>query len=134
MPHLSGHPVPAISNHSNPVWGLEGLAASASVNHTAAGDDKANRRFARMAAVRQTVRNEGGRPPVYALSDFGERLKTRLDRRGWSRNTLARETGINGSTLWRWMVGQASPPLDKLVQIASTVGCQPADLLPKKTR
>lgn len=86
-----------------------------------------------MAAVRQT-RHEGGRPAVYALSDFGERLKRRLDQRGWSRNTLSAETGINASTLWRWMVGQASPPVDKVVQIASTIGCRPADLIPTKTR
>ena len=82
-----------------------------------------------MATVRSATRNEGGRPPVYALSDFGKRLKRRLDQRGWSRNTLSRETGINASTLWRWMVGKASPPVDKVVEIASTVGCRPADLI-----
>jgi transcriptional regulator with XRE-family HTH domain len=87
-----------------------------------------------MAAVRQAIKNEGGRPAIYSLCDFGERLKRRLDQRGWSRNTLSRETGINASTLWRWMVGQASPPLDKVVQIASTVGCRPADLIPAKAR
>jgi len=79
-------------------------------------------------------RHPGGRPAVYGLSDFGQRLKQRLNQRGWSRNTLSEETGINASTLWRWMVGQASPPVDKLVRIASKVGCLPADLLPEKTR
>jgi transcriptional regulator with XRE-family HTH domain len=87
-----------------------------------------------MAAVRAAAKNEGGRPPVYELSDFGSRLKRRLDQRGWSRNTLSRETGINASTLWRWMVGKASPPVDKVVEIASTVGCRPADLIPAKAR
>jgi transcriptional regulator with XRE-family HTH domain len=87
-----------------------------------------------MATVRQKAKNEGGRPPVYELSEFGTRLKRRLDERGWSRNTLARETGMNPSTLWRWMVGQASPPVDKLVAIAATVGCRPADLIPPKAR
>lgn len=87
-----------------------------------------------MAAVRHSARNEGGRPPVYALSDFGARLKRRLDQRGWSRNTLSAETGINASTLWRWMVGRASPPLDKVVQIAGKMGCRPSDLIPTKAR
>jgi ribosome-binding protein aMBF1 (putative translation factor) len=87
-----------------------------------------------MAVVRSATKNEGGRPPVYELSDFGSRLKRRLDQRGWSRNTLSRETGINASTLWRWMVGKASPPVDKVVEIASTVGCKPADLIPAKAR
>ena len=86
-----------------------------------------------MAAMRQT-RHAGGRPAEYALSDFGERLKRRLDLRGWSRNTLSAQTGINASTLWRWMVGKASPPVDKVVAIAGKVGCRPADLIPAKTR
>lgn len=86
-----------------------------------------------MATVRQ-ARHAGGRPPVYTLSDFGERLKRRLEQRGWSRNNLSRETGINASTLWRWMVGKASPPVDKVVAIAGKVGCRPADLIPSKNR
>jgi transcriptional regulator with XRE-family HTH domain len=86
-----------------------------------------------MATVSQK-RHPGGRPPVYALSDFGERLKARLDSRGWSRNTLSERTGINASTLWRWMVGQASPPVDKVLQIAGKIGCDAAELIPKKTR
>ena len=61
-------------------------------------------------------------------------LKARLDSKGWSRNTLAERTGINASTLWRWMVGQASPPIDKVLQIAGKVGCDAADLIPKKAR
>jgi len=85
-------------------------------------------------AAQRAKRPQGGRPPVYDLCEFGMRLKGRLDQRGWSRNTLSRETGINASTLWRWMVGQASPPLDKLVDIASTVGCRPVDLIPANTR
>jgi transcriptional regulator with XRE-family HTH domain len=79
-------------------------------------------------------RHPGGRPAVYELSQFGERLKARLDSKGWSRNTLSERTGINASTLWRWMVGQASPPLDKVVEIAGKVGCEAADLIPKKAR
>lgn len=86
-----------------------------------------------MAAPRK-ARHPGGRPAVYELSEFGQRLKKRLDQRGWSRNTLADSTGINASTLWRWMVGQASPPVDKVVAIAGKVGCQPADLIPSNTR
>jgi len=79
-------------------------------------------------------RHPGGRPPVYALCDFGERVKARLDRKGWSRNTLSERTGINASTLWRWMVGLASPPLDKVVEIAGKLGCEVSDLTPKKPR
>jgi len=88
-----------------------------------------------MAAVRhKQTRQPGGRSAVYTLSNFGERLKRRLDQRGWSRNNLSRETGINASTLWRWMVGKASPPVDKVVAIAGKVGCRPADLIPAEAR
>lgn len=80
------------------------------------------------------ARHAGGRPAVYELCDFGSRLKAKLDRRGWSRNTLSESAGINASTLWRWMVGLASPPVDRVVQIAAAVGCEPADLLPKNRR
>lgn len=85
-----------------------------------------------MAKVKE--RHPGGRPAQMELSEFGSKLRERLDRRGWSRNTLSRETGINASTLWRWMVGKASPPVDKVVAIASKVGCRPADLIPAKAR
>lgn len=85
-----------------------------------------------MAKVKE--RHAGGRPAVMELSEFGAKLRERLDRRGWSRNTLSRETGINASTLWRWMVGKASPPVDKVVAIANKVGCRPADLIPSKAR
>jgi hypothetical protein len=32
------------------------------------------------------------------------------------------------------MVGQASPPVDKVLQIAGKIGCDAAELIPKKTR
>lgn len=86
-----------------------------------------------MATVKET-RHAGGRPPVYQLCEFGDRVKAKLDRKGWSRNTLSAATGINASTLWRWMVGLASPPVDKVVLIAGKLGCRPADLVPTKSR
>jgi len=79
-------------------------------------------------------RHPGGRPALTPLSPFGERLKAKLDAKGWSRNTLAREAGMNPSTLWRWMVGKASPPLDDVLLICQTVGCASTDLIPKKAR
>ena len=71
---------------------------------------------------------------MYELSEFGAKLRAKLDRIGWSRNTLAEASGMNPTTLWRWMVGKGSPSIDEAVLIASAIGCDAADLLPKKPR
>lgn len=84
-----------------------------------------------MATVSHT-RHGGGRPREKKLCPFGQRLDALLVRRGMTRNDLARTTGINGVTIWRWMVGLTEPTLSGANRLARAAGGKLTDLLPKK--
>ena len=83
-----------------------------------------------MATV--TERHGGGRPRTRRLSAFGKRLDSLCERRGMSRNDLAKITGLNGVTIWRWMVGLTEPTLSGASKLADAAGGKLSDLLPKK--
>ena len=84
-----------------------------------------------MRAAHKT-RHAGGRPRERKLSPFGQRLDYLLVRKGISRNALARTTGINGVTIWRWMVGLSEPTLAGATKLAHAAGGKLTDLVPKK--
>lgn len=82
--------------------------------------------------TRQPIRHAGGRPRERKLCPFGQRLDALLVRRGFSRNDLARVSGINGVTIWRWMVGLSEPTLSGAAKLARAAGGKLADLVPQK--
>ena len=83
-----------------------------------------------MASVSE--KHAGGRPRTRPLSPFGKRLDALCERRGLSRNDLAKATGIGQVTIWRWMVGECEPTLSGAMRLAEAAGGKLADLLPKK--
>jgi transcriptional regulator with XRE-family HTH domain len=85
-----------------------------------------------MARISQKTRHAGGRPREKKLSPFGQRLDYLLVRKGISRNDLAKTTGINNVTIWRWMVGLSEPTLSAATKLAHAAGGKLTDLVPKK--
>lgn len=77
-------------------------------------------------------KNAGGRPRTRSLSPFGKRLDALCERRGLSRADLAKKTGLNAVTIWRWMVGLTEPTLSGATKLADAAGGKLSDLLPKK--
>lgn len=77
-------------------------------------------------------RHAGGRPRTRQLSSFGKRLDALCERQGLSRNDLAKMTGLNAVTIWRWMVGLTEPTLSGAAKLAKAAGGNLSDLLPKK--
>jgi transcriptional regulator with XRE-family HTH domain len=86
-----------------------------------------------MATVDKNQRHAGGRPRIYELSDFGRRLDAMCASRNLTRNDLAKITGLNHVTIWRWMVGLSEPTLSGASKLAQAAGGQVTDLLPKKS-
>lgn len=85
-----------------------------------------------MSTARSKTRHAGGRPRERKLSPFGQRLDGLMARKGISRNDLAKTTGINGVTIWRWMVGLSEPSLSGASRLAHAAGGKLTDLVPKK--
>ena len=86
-----------------------------------------------MATVSHRTSHAGGRPRERKLSPFGLRLDALLRKKGMSRNDLAKATGINGITIWRWMVGMTEPSLSGAMKLARAAGGTLSDLVGKKT-
>lgn len=80
----------------------------------------------------QAERHGSGRPRERKLSPFGQRLDALLVRKGMSRNDLAKQTGINGVTIWRWMVGLSEPSLSGATKLALAAGGKLTDLVGKR--
>lgn len=85
-----------------------------------------------MATASKQDKHAGGRPRMKRLCPFGKRLDALAAKRGWSRNDVAKATGINATTLWRWMVGETEPSLVGAVLIAESLNAKVSDLVPKK--
>jgi len=86
-----------------------------------------------MATVTNKTSHAGGRPRERKLCPFGLRLDALLRKKGISRNDLARITGINAITIWRWMVGLTEPSLYGATKLARAAGGNLSDLVGKKT-
>lgn len=75
-------------------------------------------------ATAGTSRHPGGRPTVIVtLTPFGRALAPVLARLDWSINDLARKTGQEPTTIWRWMKrAKKWPPTDETDAISKVVG------------
>jgi transcriptional regulator with XRE-family HTH domain len=62
---------------------------------------------------------------------FGDRLRAARERRGLSQEALAEKAGVDRKLIYRTELGQTSPRLDAVMQIAEALGVQPSTLLPK---
>jgi transcriptional regulator with XRE-family HTH domain len=69
-----------------------------------------------------------GRPAIIPLSPFGAKLIRRMDLLGVTRDDLAKRTGINSVTLWRWMRGKSRVPLESACCIARALHCPVTEL------
>lgn len=75
--------------------------------------------------------SKGGRPAIIPLSPFGAKLIRRMDLLGITREDLAKKTGINGVTIWRWMRGKSRVPLAPACRLAKALNCEVKELLPE---
>jgi transcriptional regulator with XRE-family HTH domain len=64
-------------------------------------------------------------------TQFGSRLRTIRERKGFSQESLAERAGVDRKLIYRTELGQTSPRLDAVVQIAESLGVQPSSLMPK---
>ena len=58
------------------------------------------------------------------LHDFGRNLKDLLDDSFMSQRELAEETGINESTISRYIAGECMPSLKNIVSIMIALECE----------
>lgn len=61
---------------------------------------------------------------------LGKRMREKRKERGISQDTLALSCGLDRSYMGRIERGEVNVTIEKLYRIASTLGCEPADLLP----
>lgn len=62
---------------------------------------------------------------------FGATLRSEREKAGLSQEALATRAGVDRKLIYRTELGQTSPRVDALVQVADALGVDPADLLPK---
>jgi transcriptional regulator with XRE-family HTH domain len=62
---------------------------------------------------------------------FGAHLRAARERRGLSQEALAERAGLDRKVIYRTELGQTSPRLDAVVQIAAALSVQPSALLPR---
>lgn len=62
--------------------------------------------------------------------EFGIRLRTLRSERQLSQEALAELAGVDRKLIYRTELGQTSPRLDAVVQIADALGVKPSKLLP----
>lgn len=67
--------------------------------------------------------------PTQAQTDFGRRLRTLREAKGWSRDLLARKSGTAPLTILRAEVHGTDPVLSTVVAWADALGVPPADLV-----
>jgi transcriptional regulator with XRE-family HTH domain len=63
-------------------------------------------------------------------AEFGIHLRALREQRQLSQEALAERAGLDRKLIYRTELGQTSPRLDALVQIADALGVKPAKLLP----
>lgn len=62
---------------------------------------------------------------------FGAHLRTLRERERLSQEVLAERAGVDRKLIYRTELGQTSPRLDAVVQIADALGVKPSRLLPR---
>jgi transcriptional regulator with XRE-family HTH domain len=80
-------------------------------------------------------------PPATASSrlarwrdSFGGRLRTLREQRGLSQEALAERAGVDRKLIYRTELGQTSPRLDVVVQLADALDTDVTRLLPRSQR
>lgn len=63
-------------------------------------------------------------------ADFGARLRAAREGQGLSQEALAERAGVDRKLIYRTELGQTSPRLDAVVQIADALGVKASELLP----
>ena len=63
-------------------------------------------------------------------ADFGARLRRVREQAGLSQEALAERAGVDRKLIYRTELGQTSPRLDAVVQLADALAVPPASLLP----
>ncbi|MDA8189579.1 MAG: helix-turn-helix domain-containing protein [Dehalococcoidales bacterium] len=64
------------------------------------------------------------------VRSFGEAMREERERRGWSKNELARRSGLDPSYIYRLETGRVvSPSIETVRRVADALGLTPRDLL-----
>ena len=62
------------------------------------------------------------------------KMRKRRDKLKISRAALGREIGVDGQTVYRWEIGDRSPSLHHVDQIAAVLGIRPQELVCAEAR
>lgn len=62
--------------------------------------------------------------------ELGKRVREKRKEKGISQDTLALSCGLDRSYMGRIERGEVNVTIEKLYRIASTLGCEPPELLP----
>lgn len=60
---------------------------------------------------------------------FGERLKAKLDEKGWSNSYFADRLKTSPANVTRWIQGKTAPHLEMLEKVAKELGMKPYELI-----
>ena len=71
-----------------------------------------------------------GRPAIIPLSPFGAKLSRQMDLLEITRDDLSKRTGIDQTTIWRWMKGKSRAPFNDVCLLAKVLKCPVTDLQP----
>jgi transcriptional regulator with XRE-family HTH domain len=71
-----------------------------------------------------------GRPAIIPLSPFGAKLSRKMDLLKLTRDDLSKRTGIDQTTIWRWMKGKSRVPFNDVCLLAKVLKCPVTDLQP----
>ena len=67
---------------------------------------------------------------VEFIDIFGDNLRDLMDECGYSQRELAKETGINNTTISRYLKKERMPTAKSLVNLAFALECNLDDLVP----
>jgi transcriptional regulator with XRE-family HTH domain len=70
-----------------------------------------------------------GKGPTPRQKEFGDRIRARRDKLGWSQEDLALESGINRTYIGTLEAGERNPSLENIARLAVALGIDAADLV-----
>ncbi len=64
---------------------------------------------------------------------FGDRVRVRMNQKGWTQSELARKAGLKRDSISTYINGKTWPDPANLKRLAATLGCTPEELIPSLT-
>lgn len=69
---------------------------------------------------------------IFSPADFGQRLRTLREDRGFSVRGLAKQVGVSSVTVWKWEKGEVTPRERALGSLADALGIRLSELDPRQ--